>query len=72
MNEKLPEMVVSTIEEAPSNYYIRNALDQYVFIKTKSRERAQQAVDQEYGKGKYTVRSCDLAAKSGKKVTARG
>lgn len=71
MNEKLPEMVVSTIEEAPSNYYIRTATDEYLFIKTKSRERAQAAINAIYGHNFYVVRSCDLGSKRGKEVTAR-
>lgn len=72
MSGKQTELIVATIEEAPSNFYILNALGQYVFAKTKSREKAQEAFDNEYGKGKYAVRTTDLAAKSGKKVTARG
>ncbi len=65
------ELLVSTIEEAPSCFYIVNALGEYVFAKTKSREAAQARFDEEYGKGFYKCRTTDLAAKSGKMVTAR-
>lgn len=71
MKEKQIELVVSTIEEAPSCWYIINAIGEYVFAKTKSREAAQARFDEEYGKGFYKCRTTDLAAKSGKKVTAR-
>ncbi len=65
------ELLVSTIEEAPSCFYIVNALGEYVFAKTKSREAAQARFDEEYGKGFYKCRTTDLAAKAGKQATAR-
>jgi hypothetical protein len=70
MTKKI-EIIVADIEHAPSCFYIRNALDEYVFIKTKSRKIAQETIDEEYGKGFYKVRTTDLAAKAGKMVTAR-
>ena len=65
------ELLVADIEQAPSCFYVVNAMGDYVFAKTKSREAAQQAFDEEYGKGFYKCRTTDLAAKAGKKVTAR-
>lgn len=38
-------------------FFVVNALGQYVFIKTKDRAKAQSFIDEEYGKGKYKVRS---------------
>ena len=39
----------------PRRYYFRNALEQYVFIKTRSRGKAQEIVDNYYGKRMYRV-----------------
>lgn len=69
--QKKIELVVANIDEAPSCFYIVDALGQYVFAKTKSREKAKEIFDEEYGKNKYSVRTTDLAAKAGKQVTAR-
>lgn len=37
------------------SYYIRNAMGEYLFIKTSDRKAAQEHVDEYYGKGRYTV-----------------
>lgn len=71
MTKKIEMIVCESPEEAPSNFYILNCLSQAVFFKTKSREKAQQACDEEYGKGFYKIRVIDLMAKGGKDVTAR-
>lgn len=39
----------------PGSYYIRDAAGNYVFFKTSNRAIAQDHVNKEYGKGKYTV-----------------
>lgn len=39
----------------PGSYYIRNAIGDYVFIKTSDRVAAQKYIDENYGKGKYRV-----------------
>lgn len=70
MTKKI-ELIVADIEHAPSCFYILNASGEYVFAKTKSRAAAQARFDEEYGAGFYKCRTTDLAAKSGKKVTAR-
>jgi hypothetical protein len=38
-------------------YFIVDALGQYVFVKTRDRAKAQAHIDEEYGKGKYRVRT---------------
>lgn len=44
----------------PTVYYIRDALGDFVFIKSRSRKVAQQLVNDEYGTRKYTVSSSKL------------
>ena len=39
----------------PCSYYIRDAMDDFVFIKTRNRKVAQELINAEYGRGKYTV-----------------
>lgn len=39
----------------PSTFYIQNALGEYWFVHTASRQVAQEYVDSVYGKGRYTV-----------------
>ncbi len=70
MTKKI-ELLVADIEQAPSCFYVVNAMGEYVFAKTKSREAAQARFDEEYGKGFYKCRTTDLAAKAGKQITAR-
>ena len=55
----------------PSKFFIRNALGDYTFFKTSSRPKAQEASDEEFGKGKYKV--CNYAFNTGnnKEITAR-
>lgn len=52
------------------NFYIVNAMGNYVWIKTIDRTVAQLAVDTYYGKGFYTVKSI-RGAKGGESVTCR-
>jgi hypothetical protein len=44
----------------PSTFYIVDAMQNYVYYHTSKREVAQQAVDNEYGKGRYTVKASKL------------
>ena len=39
----------------PGSFYIRNAMGDYTFLKTSDRKAAQDAVNEIYGKGRYTV-----------------
>lgn len=49
----------------PGSFYIRNALDEYVFFKTSVRKEAQDAIDKQYGKGRYTAVASKLEKGSG-------
>ena len=44
----------------PATFYIVDAMQNYVYYHTSKREVAQQAVDNEYGKGRYTVKASKL------------
>jgi hypothetical protein len=46
----------------PSKFYIKDAMDNFVFICTRSRSDAQGWVDNEYGHGKYKIRTVMKAA----------
>ena len=55
----------------PSKFFIMNALGEYVFYKTSKRQVAQEAVDNEYGVGKYRVTNYSFNTGSNKEITAR-
>lgn len=38
-------------------YFIVDAMGNYVFIRTRDRSKAQSFVNEEYGEGKYTIRT---------------
>jgi len=42
---------------APSGYYIKTAMGDYLFVKSRSRKDAQATVDELYGHGKYSIRT---------------
>ena len=44
----------------PTPWYVRDALDDFVFIKTRDRRKAQEIVNDIYGVGKYRVASSKL------------
>jgi len=44
----------------PCTYYIKDAMNDFVFVKTRNRKVAQELVNAEYGHGKYTVSSSKL------------
>lgn len=44
----------------PATYFIQNALGDYVFMHTWDRAKAQDFVDEEYGKGKYKVKASKM------------
>lgn len=52
-------------------FYFVNCLDQYVFIRTRDRAKAQSYIDEEYGKGKYKVRVYS-EGKSDKSASCKG
>jgi hypothetical protein len=39
----------------PGSFYIRAASGDYIFLKTSNRAAAQEHINNEYGKGRYTV-----------------
>lgn len=41
---------------APAKYYIVNAIGDAVYYSTRSRQKAQELADQDWGAGKYSVR----------------
>jgi len=44
----------------PCTFYIKDAMGDFVFVKTRNRKVAQELVNDEYGHGKYTVSSSKL------------
>lgn len=44
----------------PATFFIQNAVGHYIFIHTAQRSIAQAWVDEEYGKGQYTVKASKL------------
>lgn len=62
----MPEIAVEYVSEEdrfsddfkpPSQFFIVNALGEGVYFHTRSRAKAQEKCDAEYGKGKYLVRA---------------
>lgn len=56
--------------EPKADFYIINALGDIVWLKVSKKDKAQAYVDQEYGKGKYTVKALKLE-KAKDNLTAR-
>lgn len=50
----------------PATFFIQNAVGHYLFIHTSKRQQAQDWVDAEYGKGRYTVKASKLQATKSK------
>lgn len=44
----------------PATFFIKDAMGDYVFVHTASRATAQEWVDNEYGKGRYSVNTSRL------------
>ncbi|WP_278939245.1 hypothetical protein [Pseudomonas helleri] len=44
----------------PATFFVQNAVGHYVFIHTARRNVAQEWVDKEYGRGRYTVKASKL------------
>lgn len=44
----------------PATFFIQNAMGEYIFIHTANRITAQLWVDENYGKGRYTVKASKL------------
>lgn len=50
----------------PATFFIQNAMGEYIFIHTSKREIAQAWVDENYGKGRYTVKASKIQATKSK------
>lgn len=44
----------------PATFFVQNAMGHYIFIHTADRAKAQEWVNSEYGKGRYTVKASKL------------
>lgn len=65
MSEKKPKELKVTVVDyqtftdylfnPPSTFYIQNAMGEYIFVHTASRQVAQEYIDSVYGKSRYTV-----------------
>ncbi|MNF78505.1 hypothetical protein D3C85_1029380 [compost metagenome] len=44
----------------PATWFIKNAMGDFVFIHTRERAKAQDWVDENYGKGRYTVNASKI------------
>ncbi len=51
---------------SPATFFIQNAMGDYIFIHTSKRNVAQAWVDENYGKGRYTVKASKLQATKSK------
>jgi len=60
------------VAKAPaSRYYVVNAFGDYIFIKVRGRAKAQEIIDEIYGKDFYKIRFMGLAPITGKEISAR-
>lgn len=50
----------------PATFFIQNAMGDYIFVHTSKRQVAQDWVDENYGKGRYTVKASKLQATKSK------
>ena len=44
----------------PANYYVRLATGEYLYVHSRSRDKCQEFIDNEYGVGHYTVKASKL------------
>lgn len=44
----------------PATWFIKNAMGDFIFIHTRERAKAQAYVDDNYGKGRYTVNASKI------------
>lgn len=56
---------------APSNFFFRNSLGDYCFLHTRSRKKATEWLDKEYGKGFFKIRTIKIES-TNNPVTVRG
>lgn len=65
---KLPDEV---IDKPPSRYYIVDAFGHLIFVRVRERQKAQEIIDEIYGKNFYKIRRMGLEIIGGKEVNAR-
>ena len=65
------EQEVQVAKAPASRYYVVNAFGDYIFVKVRGREKAQEIIDDIYGKDFYKIRFMGLAPLTGKEVSAR-
>lgn len=71
MHEKfIVKLQDEDITKPPSRYYIVDAFGHLVFVKVRERSKAQQIIDEVYGRGFYKIRYMGLEP-AGKEVNAR-
>ena len=66
--KKTPELITFNFDEftdiefqPPAKFFIMTAMQEYVFIRTRSRAVAQETVDGIYGVGKYKVKASSIS-----------
>lgn len=62
---------VQSMKTPPSRYYIIDAFGHYIFVKVRERFKAQEIIDEVYGRGFYQIRRMGLEPIGGKEVSAR-
>ena len=65
------EQEVQVAKAPASRYYVVNAFGDYIFVKVRGREKAQEIIDDIYGKDFYKIRFMGLAPITGKEISAR-
>ena len=66
--KKLPKTVSFNFEEftdmsfqPPAKFFIMTAMQEYVFVRTRSRALAQETIDSIYGAGRYKVKAATIS-----------
>lgn len=68
MKQKQPEVLTFTFEQftdiefqVPCKFFYMDSMQNYIFIRTRSRAKAQAYIDEIHGKGKYTVKAATIS-----------
>lgn len=62
---------VQVLTTPPSRYYVIDAFGHYIFVKVRMRNKAQEIINEIYGKDFYKIRRIGLDPNGGKEVNAR-
>lgn len=78
MRSKIPKITTISYEEftdytfePPTTFYIMTAMQEYIYFHTSKRATAQEACDEMFGKGRYTVKASKIQKGNGE-ITVRG